>query len=225
MASALPQLQKAYLEVETGTRIECMFNPATFAFSQANRWESDSVPGKSTPDDALRRRPGRHVQPQPRVRHDRRRAPPSRRTPNKLLKLMDVDTTLRRLRRPARQRPAAVGQVPLGHVAALVQGRHQEHRRVVHLLLERGPAAAGEREHEPRAVRAGRQLGPAEPDVGHAEAEPHPPGAGRRHARPHRRPATTATRRSGGRSPAPTASPTRSTCGPGRVLAIPERGR
>ena len=48
MPSALPQLQKAYLEVETGTRIECMFNPATFAFSQANRWESDSVPGKST---------------------------------------------------------------------------------------------------------------------------------------------------------------------------------
>ena len=63
----------------------------------------------------------------------------------------------------------------------------------VHLLLERGPAAAGQRRDEPRAVRAGRQLGPAEPDVGHAEAEPHPPGAGRRHARPHRRPATTAT--------------------------------
>lgn len=30
MASSLPQLQKAYLEVETGSRIECMFNPATF---------------------------------------------------------------------------------------------------------------------------------------------------------------------------------------------------
>jgi LysM repeat protein len=49
MASSLPQLQKAYLEIETGARIECMFNPATFAFSQANRWESDQVPGKSTP--------------------------------------------------------------------------------------------------------------------------------------------------------------------------------
>ena len=47
MPSALPQLQKAYLEVETGTRIECMFNPATFAFSQANRWESDPCPARA----------------------------------------------------------------------------------------------------------------------------------------------------------------------------------
>jgi LysM repeat protein len=43
------QLQKAYLEVETGARIECMFNPTTFAFSTGNTWESDSIPGKETP--------------------------------------------------------------------------------------------------------------------------------------------------------------------------------
>ncbi len=43
------QLQKAYLEVETGSRIECMFNPARFSFSQGNRWESDEIPGKATP--------------------------------------------------------------------------------------------------------------------------------------------------------------------------------
>jgi LysM repeat protein len=45
----VPQLQKAYLEVETGTRIECMFNPAKFSFSQTNRWQSDEIPGKATP--------------------------------------------------------------------------------------------------------------------------------------------------------------------------------
>ncbi len=43
------QLQKAYLEVETGTRVECMFNPSKFSFSQSNRWESDQIPGKATP--------------------------------------------------------------------------------------------------------------------------------------------------------------------------------
>lgn len=43
------QLQKAYLEVETGTRVDCMFNPTTFAFATQNRWESDQIPGKNTP--------------------------------------------------------------------------------------------------------------------------------------------------------------------------------
>ncbi|MFN3254053.1 MAG: LysM peptidoglycan-binding domain-containing protein [Ilumatobacter sp.] len=43
------QLQKAYLEVESGGRIDCMFNPTTFAFATQNRWESDQIPGKNTP--------------------------------------------------------------------------------------------------------------------------------------------------------------------------------
>jgi LysM repeat protein len=43
------QLQRAYLEVETGGRIDCMFNPTTFSFATQNRWESDSIPGKATP--------------------------------------------------------------------------------------------------------------------------------------------------------------------------------
>jgi LysM repeat protein len=43
------QLQKAYLEVETGARISCMFNPAKFRFATANRWESDRLPGREAP--------------------------------------------------------------------------------------------------------------------------------------------------------------------------------
>lgn len=43
------QLQKAYLEVETGAKVPCMFNPSTFSFSTSNKWESDQIPGKSTP--------------------------------------------------------------------------------------------------------------------------------------------------------------------------------
>jgi Uncharacterized protein containing LysM domain len=43
------QLQKAHLETETGGRIECMFNPTKFQFKQANRWDSDKVPGRGSP--------------------------------------------------------------------------------------------------------------------------------------------------------------------------------
>jgi LysM repeat protein len=43
------QLQKAYLEVESGGRVDAMFNPTTFAFSTQNNWESDQIPGKNTP--------------------------------------------------------------------------------------------------------------------------------------------------------------------------------
>lgn len=43
------QLQKAYLEPETGPKIECMFNPEKFAFTTGNKWEPDKVPGKGRP--------------------------------------------------------------------------------------------------------------------------------------------------------------------------------
>ena len=43
------QLQKAYLEVESGGTVECMFNPTTFAFATKNQWKSESIPGKDTP--------------------------------------------------------------------------------------------------------------------------------------------------------------------------------
>jgi LysM repeat protein len=43
------QMQKAYLEVENGDRIDCMFNPTKFEFSTSSRWDSDRLPGKSTP--------------------------------------------------------------------------------------------------------------------------------------------------------------------------------
>lgn len=44
------QLQKAYLEVETGGRIECMFNPDRFNFKVTNRWAPDKVKGKPRPE-------------------------------------------------------------------------------------------------------------------------------------------------------------------------------
>ena len=93
MASALPQLQKAYLEVETGARIECMFNPATFSFSQSNRWESDQIPGKATP--SMRYAGGEAGSFSLSLVFDTTGTGTAVTTyTNKLLKLMDVDTSL-----------------------------------------------------------------------------------------------------------------------------------
>lgn len=87
------QLQKAFLTTEKGERIECMFNPARFEFAMSNDWQSSGTT-----------KPG-----QPTLRY----AGPSggrftlslvfdttddgtsvTKHTNKLLKLMDVDTSL-----------------------------------------------------------------------------------------------------------------------------------
>jgi LysM repeat protein len=87
------QLQKAYLEVETGGTIDCMFNPTTFAFATQNRWESDSVPGKATP--TLRFAGGSGGTFSLNLVFDTTNTGTSVGAyTNKLLKLMDVDTTL-----------------------------------------------------------------------------------------------------------------------------------
>ncbi len=87
------QLQKAYLEVETGSRVECMFNPSTFAFATSNRWESDQVPGKNTP--SLRYAGGAGGTFNLSLVFD---TTPTGKSvtdhTNKLLKLMEVDTSL-----------------------------------------------------------------------------------------------------------------------------------
>lgn len=43
------QLQKAYIETETGGKIDCMFNPAKLSFSLSNDWSADRLPGQNTP--------------------------------------------------------------------------------------------------------------------------------------------------------------------------------
>lgn len=42
--------QKAYIEVETGERITCLFNPSEFSIAKSNTWEADNIPGRSAPD-------------------------------------------------------------------------------------------------------------------------------------------------------------------------------
>jgi LysM repeat protein len=87
------QLQKAHLETETGTRIDCMFNPTTFAFATQNRWESDQIPGKNTP--TLRFAGGAGGTFSLSLVFDTTADGTSVSVhTNKLLKLMDVDTSL-----------------------------------------------------------------------------------------------------------------------------------
>jgi nucleoid-associated protein YgaU len=87
------QLQHAYLEVETGGRIECMFNPTTFSFATQNRWESDSIPGKATP--TLRFAGGSGGTFSLSLVFDTTDTGKAVSTySNKLLKLLDIDTTL-----------------------------------------------------------------------------------------------------------------------------------
>lgn len=87
------QLQKAYLEVESGGRLDCMFNPTTFAFATQNRWESDQIPGKSTP--SLRFAGGSGGTFSLSLVFDTTGTGTAVSSyTNKLLKLMDVDTAL-----------------------------------------------------------------------------------------------------------------------------------
>lgn len=46
----MPATLKAFLEIETGGRIDCLFNPAELSMSKSNQWEADHVPGRSAPD-------------------------------------------------------------------------------------------------------------------------------------------------------------------------------
>lgn len=87
------QLQKAYLQPETGPKIDCMFNPARFSFSTSNRWESDEIPGRAVP--VRRYAGGEGGSFQLSLVFDTTKDGSSVTTyTNKLLKLMNVDTSL-----------------------------------------------------------------------------------------------------------------------------------
>ncbi len=41
--------EKAFLEIEGGERLPCMFNPAQLQISRSNEWSGDAVPGRGVP--------------------------------------------------------------------------------------------------------------------------------------------------------------------------------
>lgn len=45
----MPLNEKAWLEIEGGSRLPCMFNPAELTLTRRNDWAADSLPGKGVP--------------------------------------------------------------------------------------------------------------------------------------------------------------------------------
>ena len=42
-------VEKAFLEIESGERLPCLFNPAQLAISRTNTWAGESMPGRGVP--------------------------------------------------------------------------------------------------------------------------------------------------------------------------------
>ena len=45
----MAELEKAFLEVEGGAKIPCLFNPETIAVGRTNYWSADAMPGRGVP--------------------------------------------------------------------------------------------------------------------------------------------------------------------------------
>jgi len=45
----MPELEKAFLEIEGGARVPCLFNPETITLGRRNNWSASPMPGKDVP--------------------------------------------------------------------------------------------------------------------------------------------------------------------------------
>lgn len=45
----MPGVEKAFLEIEGGTRVPCLFNPAQLQLTRSNTWAGDARPGRGVP--------------------------------------------------------------------------------------------------------------------------------------------------------------------------------
>ncbi len=45
----MPELEKAFLEIEKSKRLPCMFNPESISVSRDNSWSGEPMPGKGVP--------------------------------------------------------------------------------------------------------------------------------------------------------------------------------
>ena len=165
--------EKAYLETETGGRINCLFNPGELQITMSSNWRGDTIPGQSGPTMKFEGGQSGIDVAGAVLRHDEHRRhrhvahqPADEAGPDRL----DVA----RLQRGDEQRPPALGQVPLGQLPLVPLRRHQpvDH---VRLLRRRRHPAARQGQRRPDAVRARRHVAGAEPDVGHAQAGGGPP--------------------------------------------------
>ncbi|MDT5030365.1 MAG: hypothetical protein QOC94_536, partial [Actinoplanes sp.] len=45
----MPALEKAFLEIEGGERVPCLFNPESISVGRRNNWSGNPMPGKGVP--------------------------------------------------------------------------------------------------------------------------------------------------------------------------------
>jgi hypothetical protein len=86
-------IQKAFLETETRQRIPCLFNPDELALTRANTWKGSSLPGKGVPVLAYKGASSGSLSLNLTFDTTDTGAPVTDHT-NKLLLLMEIDTTL-----------------------------------------------------------------------------------------------------------------------------------
>ena len=178
----MPELEKAFLEIEGGEKVPCLFNPSSISVGRRNNWAADPMPGKGVPQlrytgagpgwmslDLMFDTTGDGT---PVTRHT-----------GKILALMDIDPSLpgsdeasHNARPPTvtfhwgdlHSFPAVVRD--LGLTFTYFSSGGVPLRAQMHLDL---------RQYEPS-----KAFGPAEPDLGHPEAAPRPPRPARRDPRP-----------------------------------------
>ena len=85
--------EKAFLEIEGGARLPCLFNPSELALNRRNAWAADAMPGKGVP--TLRYTGATSGQIQLSLFFDTTsEGQPVTKYTGKILKLMEIDTTL-----------------------------------------------------------------------------------------------------------------------------------
>ena len=201
-------VEKAEIEREQGRHVPCLFNPTQFRMAKSNIVGLRPGPGQVGTEPVLLRRRERHARAQPRLRHDRHRHGGDH-AHQRPVRADGGRSRPARLRRRHRTGPTPVGAIPVGELRRVQVGDRIAVGRV-HLLRVRRHAAAGPGVAEPVAVR-GR------PVAGFARTRRR---ARRRPARSHvvqaGEPLDAITARyygpppTGGSSPRPTASRTRS---------------
>ncbi|MDQ1738935.1 MAG: hypothetical protein QOE53_587, partial [Pseudonocardiales bacterium] len=89
----MPELEKAFLEIEGGERIPCLFNPSQISVGRRNNWASEPMPGKGV--SRLRYAGAQSGWMQVELVFDTTAdGTPVTKHTGAILKLMDVDTTL-----------------------------------------------------------------------------------------------------------------------------------
>ena len=86
-------IQKAFLETETRQQIPCLFNPDELSLTRANKWKGSALPGKGVPTLAYQGATGGSLSLNLTFDTTDTGAPVTNHT-NKLLQLMEIDTTL-----------------------------------------------------------------------------------------------------------------------------------